>query len=57
MLRWALILLVVAVVAAVLGFGGIVDAAAWFAKVLPFVFLILLAIALIMGRKGLSSGL
>ena len=47
----------VAVVAAVLGFGGIVDEAAWIAKAMPFVFLILLVVARIMGRKGLSSGL
>jgi uncharacterized membrane protein YtjA (UPF0391 family) len=53
----ALIFLVVEVVDAVLGFGGTVGEAAWIAKVLPFVFLILLVVALIMGRKGLSSGL
>ena len=28
--------------------------AAWIAKVLPVVFLILLVVALVMGRKGLS---
>ena len=36
--------------------GGIVGEAAWIGKVLPFVFSILLIVAPIMGRKGLSSG-
>ena len=54
MLRWTLIFLVVA---PLLGSGGVLGEAAWIAKVLPFVFLILLVVALIMGRKGLSSDL
>jgi len=49
--------LVVAVVAAVLGFGEILGEPVWIPKILPFVFLILLVVALIMGRKGLSSDL
>jgi uncharacterized membrane protein YtjA (UPF0391 family) len=52
MLRWTLSFLVVA---AVLGFGGMVGEAAWIAKVLPFVFLILLIVALIVGRKGFRA--
>ena len=39
-----------------LGFGGIVAEAALIAKILPFAILILLVVAIIMGRKGLSSG-
>jgi uncharacterized membrane protein YtjA (UPF0391 family) len=57
MLRWVLISLVVAVVAAVLGFAEILGESVWIAKVLPFVFLILLVLALIMGRKRLWSDL
>jgi uncharacterized membrane protein YtjA (UPF0391 family) len=40
MLRWALIFLVVALVAAVFGFGGIAGTAAGIAKILFWVFLI-----------------
>jgi uncharacterized membrane protein YtjA (UPF0391 family) len=51
MLRWALIFLLVAILAAVFGFGGIAGEAAWIAKILLFVFLILAVISLVMGRK------
>src|SRR5262249_49785744 len=57
MLRWALIFLVVAILAAVFGFGGIAGDAAWIAKILLVIFLILAVISLIMGRKGPSTGL
>ncbi|MBD2844919.1 DUF1328 domain-containing protein [Paenibacillus sp. IB182496] len=51
MLRWAAIFFIIAIVAAVFGFGGIVDAAAGIAKILFFVFLILFLISLITGRR------
>ena len=57
MLRWALIFLVVAVLAAVFGFGGIAGESAWIAKILLVVFLILAVISFIMGRKGPLCGL
>ena len=47
MLYWALIFFVVAIVAAVFGFGGIASASAGIAQVLFFVFAVLFAIALI----------
>jgi uncharacterized membrane protein YtjA (UPF0391 family) len=47
MLRWALGFLVVALIAAVLGFGGIAVAAAGIAKLLFVLFLILFLITLI----------
>jgi uncharacterized membrane protein YtjA (UPF0391 family) len=50
MLRWALIFLVVALIAAVLGFGGIAGDAAWIAKVLFFIFLVVFVISLVLGR-------
>lgn len=50
MLRWALILLVVALVAAVLGFGEIAGAAAGIAQILFWVFIVLFVLALIFGR-------
>jgi uncharacterized membrane protein YtjA (UPF0391 family) len=48
----AVVFLVVAIVAAVFGFGDIAQAATGFAKILFFVFLVLFLIALIMGRRG-----
>jgi uncharacterized membrane protein YtjA (UPF0391 family) len=41
MLRWTLIFLVVAIVAAAFGFGGIAAASSGIARILFFVFLIL----------------
>lgn len=48
MLGWALTFLVVALIAAALGFGGIAGASAGIAKILFFVFLILFAISLVL---------
>ncbi len=58
MLYWALMFLLIAVVAAVLGFGGIAVAAAGIAKILFFIFVVLFAVTLIahLGRRG-SSGI
>lgn len=52
MLRWTVIFLVVALIAAIFGFGGIAESAAGIAKVLFFIFLVLFIISLIMGRKS-----
>ncbi len=52
MLYWAAVFFMVAIVAAIFGFGGIVSAAAGIAKILFFVFLILFIISLITGRRG-----
>jgi uncharacterized membrane protein YtjA (UPF0391 family) len=49
MLRWALICLVIALVAAVLGFGGIAAGAASIAKFLFYIFLLIFVVSLIMG--------
>ena len=49
MLQWAFIFLVVAIVAALLGFGGAATAVAGMAKLLFFVFLALFLVALITG--------
>lgn len=49
MLRYALIFLVVALIAAALGFGGLAGAATGIAKVLFFVFLILFVGSLLFG--------
>lgn len=53
MLRWALIFLIIALVAAAFGFGGIAATAAGIAKILFYIFLVLFLIALI---AGLATG-
>ncbi|MFP4580052.1 MAG: DUF1328 domain-containing protein [Candidatus Sumerlaeia bacterium] len=49
MLYWALIFFIVAVVAALFGFGVIASAAASIAKILFFIFLVLFIISLFAG--------
>ncbi len=51
MLRWTVIFLVIALIAALFGFGVIASGAAGIAKILFFVFLILFIVSLISGRK------
>ena len=51
MLHYAVVFFVIAIIAAVLGFGGIADSAAGIAKILFVGFLILSVLSLIFGRK------
>ncbi len=57
MLRYALIFLVVALIAGVLGFGGLAGASMGIAKILFYIFIILFVVGLIMhlvnGRRAL----
>jgi uncharacterized membrane protein YtjA (UPF0391 family) len=53
MLYWALIFLLIAIVAGVLGFGRIAGAATDIARVLFFIFIVLLVLSLIAGRSSL----
>ncbi len=48
MLRWALIFLVIALIAGALGFTGVYVAAAGIAKLLFFIFVVLFVVSLIM---------
>jgi uncharacterized membrane protein YtjA (UPF0391 family) len=48
MLRWALIFLVIALILAVLGFGGMAGAFASIAKILVWLFVILFVVGLIL---------
>jgi uncharacterized membrane protein YtjA (UPF0391 family) len=48
MLRWALIFLVVAIIAGIFGFAGVMVAAAGIAKLLFYVFIILFLVSLLM---------
>jgi uncharacterized membrane protein YtjA (UPF0391 family) len=50
MLHYALVFLVVALIAGVLGFGFLAGTAMWIAKVLFIVFLILFLVSFISGR-------
>jgi len=54
MLHWALVFLVVALIAGALGFGGIASTAAGFAQVLFLLFLVLFLATLLAGllRRG-----
>jgi len=48
MLQWALTFLVVALIAALLGFGGLAGTAVGIAKILFFVFLVLFLVSAVM---------
>ena len=52
MLRWALVFLLVALLAAFFGFWALQGLAMWIAKVLFFVFLVLFILSLISGRRS-----
>ncbi|MGB7324758.1 MAG: DUF1328 domain-containing protein [Rubripirellula sp.] len=52
MLGWAMTFLILALIAGVLGFGVVAGTAAWIAKVLFAVFIVLFIIGLVMGRRG-----
>lgn len=49
MLRWALVFFIVAIIAAVLGFGNIAGAATDIAKILFFIFIVVFLISLVLG--------
>jgi uncharacterized membrane protein YtjA (UPF0391 family) len=49
MLRWALFFLVIAIIAAIFGFGGIASAAVGIAKVLFFIFVVIFIVLLVAG--------
>lgn len=51
MLHYSLVFLVVAIIAAVLGFGGIAGASAGIAKILFFCFLVIWLVTFLFGRK------
>lgn len=55
MLRWAVIFLVIAIIAAIFGFGGIAAGAETMAKVLFFIFIVLFLLSLISGKRNTSD--
>lgn len=54
MLRWAILFFVVALIAAVFGFGGIAGEAAWIGKILLVVFVILAVVSMVMGGRRIQ---
>jgi uncharacterized membrane protein YtjA (UPF0391 family) len=50
MLHYALVFLVLGLIAAILGFGGLAGTSIGIAKILFFVFLVLFAVSLLVGR-------
>ncbi len=52
LLGWAVVFFIVAIVAAVFGFGGISKAAGGIAKLLFFIFLVVFLVLLVMGLLG-----
>jgi len=55
MLSWAIGFLIVAIIAAIFGFGGIAAGAAGIAKILFFLFLIAFAVSLVMHLMSRSG--
>jgi len=51
MLRWTIIFIITAIIAAIFGFGGVAEGAAFIAKVIFFIFIVLFIISLFFGRK------
>ncbi|CAN5243218.1 hypothetical protein BH11PLA2_BH11PLA2_10060 [soil metagenome] len=56
MLRYAVIFLVIALIAAMFGFTNVVGPAMEGAKILFFVFLVLFVLSLLFGRRLLGGG-
>ncbi len=52
MFQWAIMFFIVALVAAVFGFGGIAGEAAWIGKILLVVFLVLALFSVVLGRRA-----
>ena len=58
MLGWAATFLIIAVIAAIFGFGGIAVASAGIAKILFFIFIVLFLVSLLFGAmRGRSPPL
>ncbi|WP_068470076.1 DUF1328 domain-containing protein [Candidatus Protochlamydia phocaeensis] len=52
MLRWAIAFFIIAIIAAVFGFGGIAATASGIAQILFYIFLVLFLVALLFGFLG-----
>ena len=60
MLRWAAAFFVIAILAALFGFGGIAAGSAEIARVLFFIFVVIFVVSLVLGltsgKRGLPPG-
>jgi uncharacterized membrane protein YtjA (UPF0391 family) len=52
MIRWAIAFAILALIAAVLGFGGMAGDFSYIAKILLLVFVVLVVISMVVGRGG-----
>jgi len=50
MIRWAITFAILALIAGVLGFGGLAGDFSYIAKILLFVFIVLLIVSAVLGR-------
>lgn len=57
MIRWAITFAILALIAGVLGFGGLAGDFAYIAKVLLLIFVVLFVISLIVGRRLIDSAI
>ena len=55
MIRWSITFAILALIAAVLGFGGLAGDFASLSKILLFLFLILFVISIVLGRRVVDS--
>jgi uncharacterized membrane protein YtjA (UPF0391 family) len=55
MIRWAITFAILALIAGFLGFGGLASGFADIAKILLFVFLALMVVALVVGRRVIEG--
>lgn len=51
MLRWTIIFLIIAIVAAIFGFGGVYEAATGIAKILFYIFIVLFILSFFFVRR------
>lgn len=54
MLRWTIIFLIIAIIAAIFGFGGIYEAATDIARILFYIFIVLFILSFLFGRKPID---
>lgn len=52
MLRWAVTFFIIAIIAAIFGFGGIAATASGIAQILFYIFIVLFIISLVIGLLG-----
>jgi len=54
MLRWTVTFLIIAIIAAILGFGGIAVGAAAIAKIFFYIFIVLFILSFFIGKRSIE---